>query len=94
MERGIVGERTRAALSHKKLKGERIGNIPYGYRLAEDGKCLVADAYEQDLIVRAKSYHDKGLSLRRIGAALEADGYTARNGGGFKAMQVSKILGA
>ena len=39
-EREAIGERTRDALHHKKLKGERVGNIPFGYRLAIDRKHL------------------------------------------------------
>ena len=34
-EREAIGERTRDALQHKRSNGERVGNIPYGYQLAE-----------------------------------------------------------
>ena len=40
-EREAIGERTRDAMSHMKASGERTGNIPFGYRLADDGKHLV-----------------------------------------------------
>src|SRR6202050_4373823 len=36
-EREAIGERTRDALRHKRGKGERVGNIGSGYRLAVDG---------------------------------------------------------
>src|SRR3954471_11296030 len=36
-EREAIGERTRDALRHKSSKGERVGNIAYGQRLAADG---------------------------------------------------------
>src|ERR1035441_9905174 len=35
-EREAIGERTRDALGHKKRKGERVGNIQFGYRLATE----------------------------------------------------------
>src|ERR1700676_5268889 len=35
-EREAIGERTRDALRHKRNKGERVGNIAFGYRLAAD----------------------------------------------------------
>ena len=34
---GILVKRTRDTLRHKRGKGERIGNIGFGYRLAADG---------------------------------------------------------
>src|ERR1700686_2119323 len=35
-EREAIGEHTRDALRHKRNKGERVGNIAFGYRLAAD----------------------------------------------------------
>src|SRR6202035_6126825 len=37
-EREAIGERTRDAMRHKKSKLERVGNAPYGYRLAAGKK--------------------------------------------------------
>jgi site-specific DNA recombinase len=34
-ERDLVSERTAAALAHKRRNGERVGDIPYGWRLAD-----------------------------------------------------------
>ena len=50
-EREAIGERTAEALAHKKTKGEKTGgDVPYGYRLAEDSKTLVPDDAEQKLL--------------------------------------------
>ncbi len=46
-EREAIGERTRDALGHKRSKGERVGNIPFGLRLAGDGEHLEPDPTEQ-----------------------------------------------
>src|SRR5208283_2155434 len=43
-ERALIRARTKAALAAKTAKGERAGEIPYGYRLAADGTHLCADA--------------------------------------------------
>lgn len=44
LERDQISERTKAALAHKRAKGERVsGRIPYGYKLAEDQVTLVPD---------------------------------------------------
>lgn len=37
-ERETISERTSDALQHKKSNGERVGSVPYGYRLSEDGQ--------------------------------------------------------
>ncbi len=93
-ERDQISERTKAALAHKKAKGERTGTVKYGCRLSNDGRSLIADPYEQALVEKAKELKASGLSLRKIGAALEVEGYTARNGGGFEAQQIKNILAA
>ena len=49
-EREAIGERTRDVLRHKRSQGERVGNIHYGYRLAEDGKHAEPDAAEQEVL--------------------------------------------
>ena len=36
-EREATGERTRDALQHKITKGERVGKVPFGFDLADDG---------------------------------------------------------
>jgi DNA invertase Pin-like site-specific DNA recombinase len=46
-EREAIGERTRDALSHKRQRGERVGNIPFGSRLADDGEHLEPEPGEQ-----------------------------------------------
>ena len=37
-ERAIIRARTRAALAVKRGRGERTGEVPYGFRLAEDAQ--------------------------------------------------------
>lgn len=49
-ERETTGERTREALRHKITSGQRCGKVRYGYDLAPDGKTLVPNADEQEVI--------------------------------------------
>ena len=51
-EREAIGERTRCAMQFKKRNGECVGNIQYGFRIADDGKHLAADPLEQKVIAR------------------------------------------
>ena len=45
-EREAIGERTRDAMHHKRANGERVGTVPFGYRMAADGLHLEAYAAE------------------------------------------------
>src|SRR5271163_4953651 len=42
-DREAIGERTRDALRHKRSQGQRVGNIAFGSRLADDGEHLEPD---------------------------------------------------
>jgi DNA invertase Pin-like site-specific DNA recombinase len=73
-ERESTAERTREALQHKIRCGERCGKIRYGYNLCEDGKLLLENAEEQQVIVSIRGLRAAGHSLQQI-----ADELTARN---------------
>jgi len=64
MERKLIGERTRAALQSKKARSERVGQIPFGWKLESDGKGLVPDDREQEIISRIHSLKGKSYSFR------------------------------
>ena len=73
-EREAIGERTSAALQHKKSQNEYTGGyVPMGKRV-EGGK-LVADEDQARAKDRALDLHSKGISLRKIAAALNTEGY-------------------
>jgi site-specific DNA recombinase len=93
-ERATISERTTEALAHKKACGERTGGIPYGFTVAADGKTLVPDAAEQDVIVAIRSYRQEGLSLRRICAIVHRQGIRTRKGTAFSVTQICRILRA
>jgi len=65
-ERLIIGARTKAALQVKKKRGERIGHIPYGYRLCIDNIHLEPDEKEQQILFKIKEQRHAGLSYRKI----------------------------
>ena len=81
MERGIIGERTKAALKHKRLNGEKTGgDIPFGYSLDIDGQTLKEEPKEQDVIKLIKRWKHKGCSLRFICQELEREGCLTKTG--------------
>ncbi|OGW25987.1 MAG: hypothetical protein A2X59_04465 [Nitrospirae bacterium GWC2_42_7] len=75
MERDLVSERTKDALQMKISRNERAGQIPYGWRLMDDGNSLTMHQGEQETITLIKRYAGKGYGYRAIGRALKADGH-------------------
>ena len=92
-ERALIASRTVAALAVKSARGERVGQVPYGYRVAADGVALVADPDEQRAVALVAELRAAGLSLRAIAARLDAEGLRPR-GRRWYAKTVANILDA
>ena len=65
-ERALIRARTRAALAVKRAKGERVGDVPFGYQLAADRVHLEPLAAEQNIIAAIRRLRGDGLSIREI----------------------------
>jgi site-specific DNA recombinase len=92
-ERDQIAERTKAALSHKKAKGERVGSIPFGYDLAADGINLVPNVAQQEALSLIAELRAAGLSMRQIAAALNSRNIsTAKGKGQWKHSTIQSIL--
>ena len=70
MERNLIRERTCSALAVKRANGQRIGTIPYGSDLADDGRGLVANDAEQAVIVDMQTLRARGWTLEAIAEEL------------------------
>jgi len=91
-ERALIRARTKAALAVLRSHGVRsTSRIPYGYRLAADGRHLVADEAEQAIIASAAAARASGASLREVADAVGAN---PRSGKPFAASQVKRLLAA
>lgn len=93
-ERALICARTRAALAVKRARGERIGTLPYGYRLAEDGRTLVADREEQDVLLEVRELRRSGLTYRAVVDELARKGLVNRKGRPFSVASVHAMVGA
>ena len=93
-ERALIRARTKAALAVKSARGERVGCIPYGSRLAADGRSLEPCQAEQAVIATVRAARERGLTLRAIVAELEAAGLVSRAGRPFQKRQVERMLAA
>lgn len=91
-ERDLISERTRGALAHKRGRGERAGQIPYGRRLAADGVHLEADERELELIALVRRRKAEGYSLRAIARELGRLGVPTKNGGAWSKTTVGRLL--
>jgi len=89
-ERNMIRCRTRAALAAKRSKGERTGQVPFGWR-DEDG-ILVAVPAEQLVLVRIHECRAAGLSLRAIAGILKAEGIATKEGKSWHASTIRSIL--
>jgi len=78
MERNLVRERTCAALAHKRSKGERIGQLPYGFRLGADGRTLEPHPEEQGAIEAARAWRASGATFATIASRLAEERFPAR----------------
>jgi len=93
LEREQAGERTKAALSHKKDKGEKTGgDVPFGYSLGGDGKSLIVDEKEQSVIRLIESLKADGHSDNGIARYLNENGYQTKRGKDWYNVQVARIL--
>ncbi len=90
--RVTTGARVRAVLAEKKARGERVGNVPYGFRVAVDGVHLEPDAREQDVIAIVRRLSSEGLSQRAIVARLAAREIVGRTGAPLRQTQIAKLL--
>jgi DNA invertase Pin-like site-specific DNA recombinase len=91
-ERVVIRSRTRAALAAKRSRGERVGAVPYGARVAADGLHLEADEAEQAVIASVRQLASEGVSQRAIVASLAARGVTGRTGAPLGQTQVARML--
>lgn len=67
-EREICGERTAAALGHKRAQRQAYGRTPFGFR--REGDALVVHPEEHSARMEAIAMQRRGHSLREIGRML------------------------
>lgn len=79
-ERAVIRARTKAALQHKRANGQRVGSVPYGFDLADDGTTLTENAAEQEVIPDIKAMRAQGRKLKQIASTLTERGIPTKTG--------------
>ena len=83
-----------SALQAKKTRNERVGSIPYGYRLSSDSIHIEENPAEQEVIYEIRRLKTAGLNLPAICRELERKGFATRTGKTFLPVQVQRVLKA
>ena len=92
-EKDQISERTKMAMSHKKSRSERVGTIPFGFDLSQDGIALMRNESEQKAIKLVAELRSGGLSLQKIAVEMTARGIPTKKGGDkWNHMTVKSIL--
>lgn len=89
---GRLGERVRAAMQKKAVKGEALGRPPYGYRIGPRGRLQAVP--EEGSVVRYifRLYLKDGLGIRRIARRLNEEGIRTRRGWLWSMVTVRDLL--
>lgn len=90
MERGLIAERTVAAMEHRKSQRQAYSPVPYGFdRIGDE---LRENATELAIVAKIRSLRAEGLSLGKIAARLNGEGVRTKNGKKWHGSTVNYIL--
>ena len=89
--RDLISEKTTDALRRKRARGERMGNIRYGYQARPDGH-LEKRPDEQRILSLIRRWRKKGETLRGIAAKLNERGLTTRRGSQWQHPYIQNLL--
>lgn len=79
-ERDLISERTKGALAHLAAQGRRVGEVPYGFRLAADGLHLAEDPAEQRVLRRLRRFKKQGLTWAEVAERMNKGGFVTKKG--------------
>ena len=85
-----ISERTKAALSHMKAKGEAYNHCPLGYQ--RKGNKFVKDVGESEVIALIQSKREQGASIRAIVEELNSKGIKPKKAQKWNPSSVHKVL--
>lgn len=92
LERALIASRTRAAMAEAKKRGQRVGCIPWGHSVSEDGRTLVPNEDELRILKRIRWMRARGYALHNIALVLNDDGLRNRQGREWKPSFIGQLL--
>lgn len=93
-EKGMILERTADGRKGKKARGGHTGGqAPFGFRVTGKGRSamLEPNPAEQAAVARAIELRAEGMPLRKISAALFAEGHKSRSGMPITTSQIFRL---
>src|SRR5688500_10555308 len=91
-ERALIRARTRAAMAAAKKRGQRVGRIPFGMALGDDGRTLVPSEDERAILAEIHRLRDRGFALFSIAEELNARGWRNRQNRLWQANFIGQLL--
>jgi DNA invertase Pin-like site-specific DNA recombinase len=100
-ERILIGWRTRMALAGKRRRGERVGRVPFGQVLLDDGRrskrgnlpnALAESAEEINVLARMIELRRNGWAYGRIAEAVNHWGYRTKAGKPWQKSSVAYVV--
>ncbi len=92
-EREAIGERTAAALAHKRSQRQAYcGFVPFGFR--REGDRLMEDTVEQAALADMRRMRSEGATLRAIAAMLHERNVRPHHGKAWHPSSIAAILGS
>jgi DNA invertase Pin-like site-specific DNA recombinase len=92
LERNLIRERCNEGRKIRKAQGCRLGEIPFGFSLASDGKTLLRCDKEQEAIALALDLQAQGYSASGIAAELNRRGIATKKGSQWTHKQVIRLF--
>lgn len=91
-ERLIIGARTKAALQVKKKRGQRIGHIPFGYRICTDNVHLEEDEREQKILKQMAELRKERATFREIAAKMNETQAFNRKDNAWNHVSIQRVI--
>lgn len=92
-ERALIRARTRAAMAAAKKRGQRVGRVPWGYRVSDDdGRTLVPNPEERAVLAEIHRLRNRGYALFSIAEELNARGSRNRQKRPWQANFIGQLL--
>jgi len=92
LERNMIRERCNEGRKIRRAQGYRIGEVPFGFSLASDGKTLVKCGEEQEAITLALDLRGQGYSASGIAEELNRRKIPTKKGSAWTHKQVIRLL--
>jgi len=89
-EREAIGERTAAALAHKKSQGEHVGRPGYGFAI--EGGRLARLEGEAAIVERVQAMRAEGRTLQAIADTLNCEGIPTKRGGRWQPQTIKNLI--